>query len=83
VRGKLEFTPNDDVTFTLIADYTGPDDGPNGVVSKSLTPAFANALRPVYASNHNRDINTDTRSHVEDTNKACPASSTGNWAITP
>lgn len=70
VRGKLEFTPNDDVTFTLIADYMqAHDDGPNGVVSKSLTPAFANALRPVEASNHNRDINTDTRSHVEDTNK--------------
>jgi len=70
VRGKLEFTPNDDLTFTLIADYMqAHDDAPNGVVSKSLTPAFANALSPVNASGHNRDINTETRSHVDDINK--------------
>ncbi|USV99321.1 TonB-dependent receptor [Pseudomonas pergaminensis] len=74
IRGKLEFTPNDDVKLTLIADYMqSHDDAPNGVVSKSLTPAFANALSPVRASSDNRDINTDTRSHVEDTNKGLSA----------
>ena len=74
IRGKLEFTPNDDVTLTLIADYMqSHDDAPNGVVSKSLSPAFSSALRPVRASSDNRDINTDTRSHVEDTNKGLSA----------
>lgn len=74
VRGKLEFTPNDDVKLTLIADYMqSHDDAPNGVVSKSLNPAFSNALRPVRASSDNRDINTDTRSHVQDTNKGLSA----------
>jgi iron complex outermembrane receptor protein len=69
-RGKLEFTPNDDLKFTFIADYMqSHDDAPNGVVSQSLTPAFANALSPVQASSHNRKINTDTRSHVDDINK--------------
>ncbi len=61
IRGKLEFTPNDDVTLTLIADYMqSHDDAPNGVVSKSLTPAFSNALSPVRASSDTGDINTDT-----------------------
>ena len=70
VRGKLEFTPNDDVTFTLIADYMqSHDDAPNGVVSQALTPAFASALSPVRASSDNRKINTNTRTHVEDVNK--------------
>src|SRR5476649_1678174 len=74
IRGKLEFTPSDEVKLTLIADYMqAHDDGPNGVVSKSLTPAFANALSPVRASSDNRNINTDTRSHVEDTNKGLSA----------
>jgi iron complex outermembrane receptor protein len=74
VRGKLEFTPNEDVKLTLIADYMqSHDDAPNGVVSKSLTPAFANALNPVRGTSDNRDINTDTRSHVEDTNKGLSA----------
>ncbi len=74
IRGKLEFTPNDDMTLTLIADYMqSHDDAPNGVVSKSLSPAFSNALSPVRASSDNRDINTDTRSHVQDTNKGLSA----------
>ncbi|GAB7528124.1 TonB-dependent receptor [Pseudomonas sp. 3A(2025)] len=70
VRGKLEFTPTDDVTFTLAADYMqAHDDAPNGVVSKSLTPAFASALAPVNASSDNRDVVSDYRSHVDDVNK--------------
>ncbi|MHC8320378.1 TonB-dependent receptor [Pseudomonas sp. GB2N2] len=69
-RGKLEFTPNDDFKFTFIADYMqSHDDAPNGVVSQSLTPAFANALNPVRGSSDNRKINTDTRTHVDDINK--------------
>lgn len=69
-RGKLEFTPNDELTFTFIADYMqSHDDAPNGVVSQALTPAFAGALNPVRASDDNRKINTNTRTHVEDVNK--------------
>lgn len=74
VRGKLEFTPNDDLTLTLAADYMqSHDDAPNGVVSKALTPAFAGALAPLSASGHSRDIVSDYRSHVEDINKGLSA----------
>lgn len=74
VRGKLEFTPNEDLTLTLAADYMqSHDDAPNGVVSKALTPAFAGALAPVSASGHSRDIASDYRSHVEDINKGLSA----------
>lgn len=74
VRGKLEFTPGEDVKLTLIGDYMqSHSDAPNGVISQSLTPAFANALSPVTASSSNRDIVSDYRSHVEDTNKGLSA----------
>ncbi|MCF7535006.1 TonB-dependent receptor [Pseudomonas petrae] len=73
-RGKLEFTPNEDVKLTVIGDYMqSRDDTPNGVISQSLTPAFANALSPVHASNDNRDLVSDYRSHVDDINKGLSA----------
>lgn len=73
-RGKLEFTPNDDLTVTLAADYLqAHDDIPNGVVARTLNASFANALAPVSASAHNRDIVSDYRSRVEDTNKGVSA----------
>lgn len=73
-RGKLEFTPNDDLTVTLAADYmTAHDDAANGVISQVLTPAFGSALAPVSASSHNQNIVSDYRSHVEDTNKGLSA----------
>ncbi|MEN5031990.1 TonB-dependent receptor [Pseudomonas sp. Ps21-P2] len=73
-RGKLEFTPNDDVKLTVIGDYMqSHDDTPNGVISQALTPAFANALSPVRASNDNRDLVSDYRSHVDDINKGLSA----------
>ncbi|MBV6289467.1 TonB-dependent receptor [Pseudomonas aegrilactucae] len=74
VRGKLAFTPSDDLKLTVAADYMqSHDDAPNGVVSKALTPAFAGALAPVRASSDNRDIVSDYRSHVEDINKGLSA----------
>jgi len=74
VRGKLVFTPNDDVKLTLIGDYMqSHDDTPNGVISQSLTPGFANALLPVRARSDNRDLVSDYRSHVEDINKGLSA----------
>jgi len=73
-RGKLEFTPNEDVKLTVIGDYMqSHDDTPNGVISQSLTPAFANALSPVRASHDNRDLVSDDRSHVDDINKGLSA----------
>ncbi|WP_282373503.1 TonB-dependent receptor [Pseudomonas sp. PS02290] len=73
-RGKLEFTPNEDVKLIVIGDYMqSHDDTPNGVISQSLTPAFANALSPVRASNDNRDLVSDYRSHVDDINKGLSA----------
>jgi iron complex outermembrane receptor protein len=73
-RGKLEFTPNEDVKLTVIGDYMqSHDDAPNGVISQALTPAFANALSPVRASNDNRDLISDYRSHVDDINKGLSA----------
>ncbi|MEE1921494.1 TonB-dependent receptor [Pseudomonas sp. 148P] len=74
VRGKLVFTPSDDLSLTLAADYLkSRDDAPNGVVAKSLLPAFSNALAPVRADSDNRDIVSDYRSHVDDTNKGLSA----------
>ncbi|WP_137970997.1 TonB-dependent receptor [Pseudomonas sp. F(2018)] len=68
VRGKLEFEPNEDFKFTLIGDYMdGEDTLPSGVVT-SANAAFATQLRPVTPSKHNRDINSDYKTHVEDTN---------------
>ena len=85
-RGKLVFTPDDDLTLTVIADYMqSHDDAPNGVVVESLTPGFANALGPVWASSDNRKINTDTRSRVDDINKGLSAQldwSLGDYTLT-
>lgn len=86
VRGKLVFTPNDDLSLTLAADYLkSRDDAPNGVVSKSLLPAFSNALAPIRADSDNRDIVSDYRSHVDDTNKGLSAQldwSLGDYTLT-
>ena len=80
VRGKLVFTPSDDITLTLAADYLkSRDDAPNGVVAKSLLPAFSTALAPVRADSDNRDVVSDYRSHVDDTNKGLSA--TLDWSF--
>ncbi|MFJ4372600.1 TonB-dependent receptor [Pseudomonas japonica] len=80
VRGKLVFTPSDDLSLTLAADYLkSRDDAPNGVVAKSLLPAFSNALAPVRADSDNRDIVSDYRSHVDDSNKGLSA--TLDWNL--
>ncbi|MDE1168325.1 MAG: TonB-dependent receptor [Pseudomonas sp.] len=74
VRGKLEFTPSEDFKLTLAADYMqSASDAPNGVISSTSSTAFANALASVNASNHNRNIESDYRTHVDDTNKGLSA----------
>lgn len=72
-RGKLEFEPNEDVRLTLIADYMkGEDTLPSGVIT-SASAAFASQLGPVTPSAHNRDINSDFKTHVEDENQGLSA----------
>ncbi|MFJ4385982.1 TonB-dependent receptor [Pseudomonas sp. NPDC089408] len=72
-RGKLEFEPSEDLRLTLIADYMkGEDTLPNGVVT-SASAAIASQLRPVTPSAHNRDINSDFKTHVEDENQGLSA----------
>ncbi|MFK3819269.1 TonB-dependent receptor [Pseudomonas sp. NPDC089407] len=72
-RGKLEFEPSEDLRLTLIADYMkGEDTLPSGVVT-SASAAIASQLRPVTPSAHNRDINSDFKTHVEDENQGLSA----------
>jgi iron complex outermembrane receptor protein len=80
VRGKLEFEPSEDFRFTLIGDYSdGADDAPSGVITSTSNPIFAGALSPVRPSAHNRDINADFRTHVEDTNQGL--SGQADWKL--
>ena len=73
-RTRFELTPNDDLKVTLIADYMkASDDGPSGVITSTTSPAFANALRPVTPDSDNRKINSDYRTHVDDTNQGLSA----------
>ncbi|MDG9928314.1 MULTISPECIES: TonB-dependent receptor [unclassified Pseudomonas] len=68
VRGKLQFEPSEDFSFTLIGDYMdGEDSLPSGVIT-SANAAFAGVLRPVSVSGHNREINADFKTRVEDSN---------------
>ena len=72
-RGKLEFEPSEDLRLTLIADYMkGKDTLPSGVIT-SASAAIASQLRPVTPSAHNRDINSDFKTHVEDENQGLSA----------
>lgn len=69
VRGKLEFEPNADLKVTLIGDYSdGRDTLPSGVITSTSSSAFANVLRPVSPSDHNRKINSDYKTYVDDIN---------------
>jgi iron complex outermembrane receptor protein len=68
VRGKLQFEPNDALKLTLIGDYS---DGENGTASTLVIPsaAVAAALGAVSPSKHNRKLDSDYRTYVEDTNR--------------
>ncbi|WP_271104288.1 TonB-dependent receptor [Pseudomonas tohonis] len=69
VRGKLVFEPDDALKVTLIADrMEGEDTLPSGVITSTSSAAFASVLRPVVPSDHNRDIRSDYKTYVEDTN---------------
>ena len=80
VRGKLEFEPSETFRFTLIGDYShGDDDIPSGVITKTTSASFARSLQPVTASKDNREINSDYKTHVEDTNSGL--SGQADWKL--
>jgi iron complex outermembrane receptor protein len=79
-RGKLVFEPREDFRFTLIGDYmNGEDTLPSGVITSTSSAAFANVLRPVTVSEHNRDIKSDYKTRVQDTNTGL--SGQADWTL--
>ena len=84
-RAKVELTPNRDLKVTLSADYLKSEDTvplgvvtrtsliafPSGVVSNFA--AFAAALAPANIADDSREINSDIRTRVEDTNAGVSA----------
>lgn len=77
VRGKLQFEPNEAFTFTLIGDYLeGEDTIPSGIITSTSAPALSAGLRP---SDHNSKINSDYKTHVEDTNTGL--SGQADWSL--
>ncbi|MBL8359733.1 MAG: TonB-dependent receptor [Rubrivivax sp.] len=84
-RAKVELTPNRDLKVTLSADYLKSEDTvPLGVVTRtsliafpsgvvSTFPAFATALAPAKIADDSREINSDIRTRVEDTNAGVSA----------
>lgn len=78
VRGKLQFEPSDDLKLTLIGDYTnGENTNASAVVIPSA--AVARAIGPVSPSSHNRKIQSDYRTHVDDINKGL--SLQADWSL--
>jgi iron complex outermembrane receptor protein len=85
VRGRLDFNLSRNLKATLIADHTNATDTtPTGVpVSTNVTayptnavtsnPLFAAAVSPVIPSATNRQINSEMKTRVEDTNSGLSA----------
>ncbi len=69
VRGKLKFNPSRDLSFLFIGDYAKADDtgtrGPFVRASSAITAAIA----PIVPGTENRDVATEVKERVEDTNK--------------
>ncbi|WP_437884381.1 TonB-dependent receptor [Pseudomonas sp. LRF_L74] len=78
VRGKLQFEPNDALKLTLIGDYS---DGENSNVSTLTGTTNANVASNIgiVLSDHNRKINSDYKTYVEDTNKGL--SLQADWSL--
>ena len=85
VRGRLDITPGKDLKIVLIADRTQADDTPpTGVAygtnvtafpsgAVTANPNFALAVAPVVASPSNRQINSEMKTRVADTNQGLSA----------
>ena len=85
ISARLDLTPNSAVKFTLIADHTQADDTPptgvpystnvtaypTGVVTAN--PLYAAAIAPVVPSPSNRQIFSDMKTRVSDTNEGLSA----------
>ncbi len=85
VRGKAAFSASRDVTITLIGDYAKADDtGTRGPFVRA-NAAITAALAPIAIGAENRDVATNVRERVEDTNKGLSAQvdwNAGKLAIT-
>lgn len=85
VRGRLDITPMKDLKVVLIADHTKSDDTPPTGVSYSTNvtayptgvvtanPNFGLAVAPVVPSRENRQINSEMKTRVSDTNEGLSA----------
>ena len=85
VRGRLDITPSRDLEISLIADRVEADDTPPTGVPYSTTvttyptgavtqnPLFAAAVAPAVASPTNRQINSEMKTRVSDTNQGLSA----------
>ena len=85
VRGRLDFTPTKDLKVVLIADHTTSDDTPPTGVAYSTNvttfpsgavtanPNFGFAVAPVVPSPENRQINSEMKTRVSDTNEGLSA----------
>ena len=85
VRGRLDITPTKDLKIVLIADRTQADDTPPTGVAYSTNvtaypsgavtanPNFALAVAPVVPSPGNRQINSNMKTRVSDTNQGLSA----------
>ncbi|RVT95081.1 TonB-dependent receptor [Sphingomonas crocodyli] len=91
VRGKLQFTPSEDLKITLIGDYAdAKSTTPQGVVSSTTLvayptnvvtnfPAFASALAPVVPRADNRAINSNYSTFAKDKNRGI--SLQADWSL--
>ena len=85
LRGRLDITPSNALKIVLIADRTQADDTPPTGVAYSTNvtafpsgavtanPAFATAISPVVPSPTNRQINSNMKTRVADTNQGFSA----------
>ena len=81
IRGRLDITPSKDLKIALIADHVEAEDTtptgvpystnvttyPTGVVTAN--PLYAAAVSPVIPSPTNRQINSEMKTRVKDTNE--------------
>lgn len=96
-RVKLQFTPNENVKLSLIADYSNATSTtPQGVVTRTYrtayptnvvtqNPNFVTALQPVVASADNRLINSNYYTRAKDKNYGLSAQldwSLGDFVLT-
>ncbi len=91
IRGRLDVTPNRDLKIVLIADHSKADDTtPTGVayatdvrtyptLAVTANPLYAAAVAPVIPSPGNRQINSEMKTRVSDTNEG--VSGQVDWSL--